>query len=171
MKVSELMTREVKTCTANDSLNDAARAMWDNDCGCVPILGDDSRLIGLVTDRDVCMAAYTQGRKLSDIQVTSSMSTNLFTCRESDDLTHAEAIMRDEKVRRLPVVDAHGRLVGILSLNDLARKAVGESAAREHGVTLDEVGETLGDICALRVCTIRPAGERTAKAERSLTSV
>jgi CBS domain-containing protein len=123
MKVGDLMTKDVRTCFATDSLNRAAQVMWENDCGCVPIVNDQGNLVGILTDRDICMAAYTQGRPLADIAVGAAASVKVTTVKETDSLSQAEKLMHDVQVRRLPVVDDHQRLVGLLSIGDLARRA------------------------------------------------
>lgn len=147
MKVSELMTREVKSCIERDSLQKVAKVMWDNDCGCVPVVDEENSVTGVVTDRDICMAAYTQGVPLYGIQVQTAMARTVVCCTENDDLATAEELMRQNQVRRLPVVNREGRLVGILSINDIAREAGKERAAGaklEVGDT--EVAETMGAI-------------------------
>jgi CBS domain-containing protein len=121
MNVAELMTRDVGTCAASDSINDAARIMWERDCGCVPVVDDGGTVIGMITDRDICMAAYTQGRRLMHMTVGSAASKNIVVVGENESLRRAEELMRHAQVRRLPVVDARGRLVGLISLSDLAR--------------------------------------------------
>ncbi len=109
--------------------------MWENDCGCVPVVDSAARVLGMVTDRDVCMAAYTRGQTLNHIPVSAAMSREVFACEPSDDLLDAQKVMRKHQVRRLPVNDSKGRLIGLLSLNDLARaiprKAVAKAAAAD----------------------------------------
>jgi len=123
MKVKDTMTKDVRTCRVTDSVNRAAQIMWENDCGCVPVVDDQNRLFGIVTDRDICMAAYTQGRPLWDIAVSSAASTKVTTVNEAASLREAENLMHDVRVRRLPVVDDEQRVVGLLSIADLARHA------------------------------------------------
>ncbi len=149
MRVGELMTVEVKACGPGDSLNRAAQIMWENDCGCVPVTDDGGRVVGMLTDRDVCMAAYTQGRLLAEIPVSSAMSKTVVACREDDTVATAGQRMREYRVRRLAVVDGDGRIVGILSLSDIARRARHErpSGKKPIELSLGEVGETLGSIC------------------------
>ncbi|CAN5917199.1 CBS domain-containing protein [soil metagenome] len=118
-----MMTRGVRTCCPDDSLNSAAQLMWQNDCGCVPVVDSDGRAIGMITDRDICMAAYTQGQPLGDMLVASAASREIMTMRENESLDAAEALMQKHKIRRIPVVDADRRPVGIVSMNDLARHA------------------------------------------------
>jgi len=149
MLVNNLMTANPKTCQPNDNLDAAARIMWEADCGAVPIVDNDGRVIGLVTDRDICMAAYTQGQPLRSIPLTVAMAKNVLTCRADDDVGAAESIMREARVRRLPVVDHDDRLVGMLSLNDLAREAVHEGVRRDAPQP-DDLARTLAAICEPR---------------------
>lgn len=142
MKVEDIMVREVRCCAPTDALNHGAQIMWESDCGCVPVVDADGRVIGMLTDRDICMAAYTQGATLSGIGVASAMCREVFSCRPSDDLPVAQELMRRHRVRRLPVTDAEGKLVGIVSLSDIAR-ALAHTAAGQA-----QVASTLVAICA-----------------------
>ena len=128
MKVKDIMTTNVRKCFTSDSLATAAQLMWEHDCGCVPVLNEDARVVGMITDRDICMAAFFQGTPLSGIKVSTVMSRQLFDCTSDDDLSAAERIMREKKVRRLPVLHQDGRLVGLVSLSDIARRADDEYA-------------------------------------------
>lgn len=153
MRVEQVMTRNVMVCTDADSLNRAAQLMWDNDCGCVPVLSadGDGGLVGIITDRDVAMAAYTQGKPLYAIPVTSAMAHEVIACHIQDGISQAEALMRDNRVRRLPVLDKNERLVGMLSLSDVAREAQREATAgRLAEVTEGSVSETLATLCQPR---------------------
>lgn len=150
MNVGQLMKQHAWYCFPDDSLNAAAEIMWDNDCGCIPVCGQEGRLVGMVTDRDVCMAAYLQGGTLRALRVYSAMSKEVFSCRPDDTLAKAEATMREHRVRRLPVVDDDGRVVGILSLSDIANEAGNGAGRKKKEVTFAEVGETLGAVCTPR---------------------
>ena len=153
MKIEQLMTREVKVCTEADTLSRAAQLMWECDCGCIPVIraDGDGRLAGVVTDRDIAMAAYTQGKQLWAIPVGTAMSHNVIACHANDGISLAEALMRDNRVRRLPVVDQNERLVGILSLNDLAREAQRDAAAGKRAEVSEEgVSKTLASVCQPR---------------------
>lgn len=145
MKVRDLMKSDVKSCRPSDSLNIAARIMWENDCGCVPVVDSENRVLGVLTDRDVCMAAYTQGLSLHLIQAESAMGSPAVCCNSTDKLETAEQLMRDAKVRRLPVCDREGKLVGILSLSDIAcatgRKGIRENQEAELARVLGAVSE------------------------------
>ena len=126
-RIEKLMHRPVVTCHVNDCLAKAARLLWEQDCGALPVVDENGRVVAMITDRDICMAAYTQGLPLQSIQVRSAMSNQLYSCRPSDPVVQAEKQMGEKQVRRLPVVDEQGRVLGILSLNDLTREA-GRSA-------------------------------------------
>ena len=137
MRVEEIMKRPVVTCRVDDTLNTAARLMWENDCGAVPVLGEDGAVVGMITDRDICMAAYTQGTALGAIPVCVAMSREVFSCHPDDPTIEVERLMQEKQVRRMPVVDPQGRPIGILSLNDLAREAARATARRTGGAGVD----------------------------------
>lgn len=154
MKVSDLMTRAVCSCRAGSTLNDAARIMWEHDCGAVPIVdaNDSSRVVGIVTDRDIAMAAYIRGQPLGSIPVEDVMARNPVTCEPDDSLEAAEQAMAEAHVRRLPVVDEGGRLIGLFSLAQLARavsRADERHDEREHPLAT-QLGDTLSRICISR---------------------
>lgn len=128
VKVKDVMTTNVSTCFMSDSLAKAAQLMWDHDCGCVPVLNEHGRVVGMLTDRDICMAAFFQAVSISGINVSAVMSRQLFHCISTDDLSAAETIMHEKKVRRLPVLNDEGRLVGLISLSDIASHADEEYA-------------------------------------------
>jgi len=146
MNVSQLMCRNVVTCGPTDSLEDAAHKMWEQDLGCLPVVDDENRVIGVLTDRDACMAAYTQGHSLKEIEVQTAMARHVFTRRPTDRLQDVEAIMRAHKVRRVPIVDGNGCLVGMVSLNDLAREAASERRRRTPDIPDSEIVTTIAII-------------------------
>jgi CBS-domain-containing membrane protein len=131
MYVHELMTPAPAVCTTSDHLSRAAQIMWDRDCGVVPVLDAAGQLAGVVTDRDLCMAAYTQGLALHELPVERVMSRVLTTIGPDDTIQDALEALAEAEVRRLPVVDAMGRLVGILSLADFVRAAQRTTARRQ----------------------------------------
>lgn len=118
--VSTIMSSDPKTCSPSDSLTRAAQIMWDGDCGAVPVVNSDGALVGIITDRDICMASYTRGQLPSALDVGSTMAKTVYRVAPSDSIAGVAALMGRYQVRRLPVVD-EGRLVGIVSLADLAR--------------------------------------------------
>ena len=151
MKVKDLMATEVKSCATYNTLNTAAQTMWDNDIGCVPIVDNDGRVVGMLTDRDVCMAAYIQGVPLMGSLVTSAMSKLVFSCAPEDDIASAEKLMREKQVRRLAVIDAQGRLAGIISLNDIAREGERETELEKTREVSDaEIARVMASVCAPR---------------------
>jgi CBS-domain-containing membrane protein len=121
MLIRDIMTTNVQSCGAYESINAAAQRMWDADVGAVPVLDDKQRVVGMLTDRDICMAAYTQGMPLRQIIAAEVMSRILVSCDPDDTIAHAEELMRTHQVRRLPVVDRARHLLGIVSVNDIAR--------------------------------------------------
>jgi len=115
---SDLMTQQVHHCRVTDRLDRVAAVMWNHDCGAVPVVGDGGRTIGMVTDRDICMAAYTRGQRV------------------------VQAVMRMHRIRRLPVIDIGGNLVGFLSLADIVRNAR-PPIEKDDALGFEKVGATL----------------------------
>jgi CBS domain-containing protein len=123
MRVEDLMTRDVSFCSPTDRLNDVSHIMWNQDCGVVPVVDPQHRVVGIITDRDVCMAAYTTGQTLRDLAVERVMSHVAHCCHQTDTIDSIHQRIRELQVRRLPVVDAEQKLVGLIGLGDLARAA------------------------------------------------
>jgi CBS domain-containing protein len=146
MQIKDVMSQPPVTCPVDSTLDHAARLMWEFDCGIIPVVNDDGRLAGVVTDRDVCMAAYTQGRSLASIPTTTAMYNRVVAVHASDPVEQAEQLMRDNQIRRLPVLDADGRPIGVVSMNDLARLA---ARAKKSGVDRELV-QTLAAVCQPR---------------------
>jgi CBS domain-containing protein len=144
-KVSELMSTDVARCTPGESLARAAQAMWERDCGCVPVTGEDGRLLGMLTDRDLAMACFTQGRGPHELLVAGAMSGTCSSCLASDTLASALRTMAQDQVRRLPVADAEGRLIGLLSLADVLQ-ALARGAPRTRRALLEPMLATLLEI-------------------------
>ena len=140
IKVEDAMTKAVWSCREDESLACAARLMWDHDIGAVPVLGGDGELVGIVTDRDLCMAAYFGGERMSSIPLGRVMSKVVFTVEPGQSVELAEDLMREKQVRRLPVVDG-GQVVGMITLGDLAR-----AAKVRRQITGNEVSATFAAI-------------------------
>lgn len=138
MKVENLMTSPVFTCSPKDTLHRAVRYMWEQDIGTVVVTNDDHEVVGMLTDRDVAMSAYLRGLKLAEIHVEDAMSRTAHCCEVGDDIQRAEALMQEKKVRRVPVRDADGRLAGIISLNDLSL-----AQGRRRALSDKEIARTL----------------------------
>jgi CBS domain-containing protein len=108
MRVKDIMSHPLVTAPVESTADVVARLMWEFDCGIVPIIGDDGRLAGVITDRDICMAAYTQGRPLTAISVTSAMAKDVAACHTGDAIESAERLMREHQIHRVPVLDRLG---------------------------------------------------------------
>lgn len=148
MRVSELMKSEVITCKDDARLGEVARLMWERDVGFVPVVSNrDGGLVGVITDRDALIGAYFHGTALWEIPVAEVMSRGIATCGPDADVSEAERLMREFQVHRLPVVARDGKLLGIVSLNDLAREATKYGDERLE----EEVALTLGAICQPRL--------------------
>ena len=147
MNVEQIMTTDLRTCSLADALDRAAQIMWEKDCGVVPVVDSEQRVVGVITDRDICMAAYIQGKPLSAISIASIGAKSVVAVRPGDSAQDAEALMQKHQVRRVAVMDVDGRLVGMLSLNDLVR------CARQHprDISRDEITKTLAAIGEPRV--------------------
>jgi CBS-domain-containing membrane protein len=105
--------------------------MWDHDCGCAPVVDAHGKLIGIITDRDISMAAYTQGTPLEAIPIERAMSPKVISCTRTDDLDTAHRLMRTHEIHRIPIVDSRGKPVGILSLSDVINHWHGDRAAEQ----------------------------------------
>ena len=130
MKISDCMTRDVRLASPDMSLQEAARLMGECDAGCLPV-GENDRLVGMLTDRDIAIRAVAQG-KGPDATVGEAMTREVEWCYEDDDAAEALQHMADEQIRRMPVLNREKRLVGIISLGDLAER----TQPRDTGETL-----------------------------------
>jgi CBS domain-containing protein len=147
MKAEEIMTRNVQSCRPEASLAHVAAIMWDYDCGAMPVVDDSNRVIGMITDRDIAIAAATKGRRATDITVGEVMSGNVFACARDEDVKSALKTMRRERVRRLPVISSDGRLAGILSINDIVLRAEEGKGKHVPDISYDEIVSTFKSVC------------------------
>lgn len=131
--------------------------MWEQDIGVVAVVDGNRRAIAMLTDRDACMAALLTGRALSQIPVSKAMSQGLYSVRRDQPIDAAELVMRQHQVRRIPVVDDDGRIVGLLSQNDLINEAAREREMRRKELSAVAVTATLADIGRSRVGSLAPA--------------
>jgi CBS domain-containing protein len=145
MKVEKLMSSSIWACTPDATLDQAVRLMEEHDCGWLPVVPGRGRyhVVGVITDRDICLAAHHLGTSLRKVHVREVMTVDVVTCSTQDETSTACARMRRAQVRRLPVVDEEGQLAGLLTLAQLAR-AAGERAS--FGVTTKDVAKTLASI-------------------------
>lgn len=149
MQVQEIMTRDVQCCGPDTNLAAAAKMMWDRDCGALPILNVQGQVMGMITDRDICMATATKNKPASEITVWETSSGKASTCRDTDEVHTALDIMKREKVRRLPVVDEDGVLQGIVAMNDFILAAGEGKNAKD--LSCEDVMRALKAISAHRV--------------------
>jgi len=143
MRVQEVMTVSPQACRSDASANEAARIMWECDCGVVPVVDSADRVVGIVTDRDITMAAYFQGAPLSHIPIGSIMSPEVVTCSADADLSEAEHLMQEKQIHRVPIVDQSGCLVGIVSLSDVARGVKRSGGLRQRNGEAQELLHTV----------------------------
>jgi CBS domain-containing protein len=142
MEVRELMTAPVRTVFKDDTLSCAVKMMRDHAVGCVPVVDEAGVLVGVLTDRDVTLAAYEVGEALWKLPVEQYMSRTVRTCVPDDRIEHAARTMRQYRVRRLPVVDGQGHPIGILSLDDLVHASRQPILEPTPGLTADELDDT-----------------------------
>lgn len=148
MYVSELMIKNVKCCDWNTTLEAAAIMMWDNDCGAIPIIDETYRPVGMVTDRDIAMAAALNHKPLWELRAGDiSGHRETYTCIPDDDIKSALNQMRTHKVRRLPVVNNLGQLQGILSIDDIIACCEKSPARDVQALSYDDTMHTLKAIC------------------------
>ena len=131
MKIQSIMTKDVATCGPHTDLAAVATLMWQRDCGIVPVVGEAGSVVGVITDRDICIAA------------SDAMSHPVHACMAGDDVSEALSVMKQFRVRRLPVIDKSGMLKGVVSMNDLVT-----AAGRAKGPAAKDVLATLSAICA-----------------------
>lgn len=145
MKIKDVMTTAVQTCRPDTDLATVAGQMWEHDCGIIPVVGDSGRVVGLVTDRDICIAAAS--RRLSPAHISAEQVTSgtVHACFPDDSVAEALSTMKQFQVHRLPVIDAQGLLKGIVSMNDLVR-----AAGPRNGVQAKTLVSTLAAICEPR---------------------
>ena len=146
MLVEQLMNRPPVSCADSDSLHRATGLMIEHDCGALPVVDGSGRLCGMLTDRDVCIAAHDLGLALDAITAAQAMTREPHTCRPGDPIGVAERLMSKCQVRRVPVVDDEGCLVGIITIGDLARQAEHADGQRRPEVSDTAVSRTYAAI-------------------------
>lgn len=158
MKLEQRMQQPVVKVGVDDDLGRAAQLLWEHDCGALVVVDIEGKLAGMVTDRDLCMAAWTRGLPLSAIPVRTAMASNVVRCRASDSDEDAARLMASHQIRRLPIVDADDRPLGLVALADLARAA---ATARDPAAAR-RVTETLAAVSRRREAEPARAVGKTA---------
>lgn|SRR5215469_9706049 len=128
MKVKNSMHKGVEWMSPDTPVKTLAKAMLEHDIGAIPI-GENDRLVGMVTDRDITVRAVANGKDISALTARDVMTKGIVWCRDNDDVTHAANVMQSKQIRRLPVIDKDKRMVGIMSLGDLSHAATERTAA------------------------------------------
>ena len=139
MKVKEVMMGTPYYCQRETNLGSATELMWNANCGFLPAEAADGKVIGVITDRDICIALGTRSRLAGDISVGEVMSGKLYSCAPEDDIHVALQTMKDGKVRRLPVIAQKGSLVGVISMDDILLRTEPMSLGKEPELSSDEV--------------------------------
>jgi len=155
MIIADIMTPYPRSCSVDDTLERAARLMWEHDCGALPIADRRGHIIGMVTDRDICMAAYTQGRPLREVPVTVAASQSVHSVPPEASLALAYHLMKMHRVRRLPVIDLGGNLVGIVSVGDIVRCAR-HARGLDDDVDPERIMSMLAEVCRSSVVAKPP---------------
>ncbi|HYO14641.1 MAG TPA: CBS domain-containing protein [Thermoanaerobaculia bacterium] len=139
--VRDIMTENPAVCTPETTARDAARMMEENDCGSLPVVEtrDSMKLIGIVTDRDLALRILGRGQN-PDTRILEAMTRNVAAVRRDDNLDEVERLMAEQQVRRIPVVDEDGRILGIIAQADLAREQ-GAVGSRDFGRVLEKISE------------------------------
>ena len=158
MKVKEIMTVNPKACRTTTNLAEAASFMWDSDCGMLPVVADGERVVGLITDRDICIGGATRNRNLSDIAVEEVITGKVYSCAPEDDVRKALETMQEHKVRRLPVVAADGTLEGVLSISNITINAKETTGNKVPEISFRDLVQTYKALCARA-----PSAEQASK--------
>jgi CBS domain-containing protein len=143
MRVRDVMVGTPAFCTVNTNLAAAVEILWNRNCGFLPIVNEEEKVVGVVTDRDIAIALGTRNRLPGEIPVREVASKELFSCKPEDDIHTALQLMTEKKIRRLPVVGVSGALVGILTMDDIVLHAESRKPGKYPELTSDEVFKTL----------------------------
>lgn len=119
MTIRDVMTTQITTCQPETNLAAASALMWDNDCGALPVLTETGELVGTLTDRDICIALGTRNVRAAELMVRDVVESDPLICTSTDDIRSALQIMREARIRRLPVVNEGGVLEGMVSIDDI----------------------------------------------------
>jgi CBS-domain-containing membrane protein len=170
MKVSELMCSDVSSCGPRTNLAEAAEMLWKG-CGALTVVDEKKHVLGIVTDRDICIALGTRNRRASEIAVEEVMSKNVITCGADDDMKTVLGTMQARKVWRLPVVTADKTLRGVVSLSAVVRQssATGELSHANVMAVMKRICERRTDAASLKGSGAEAASLAKTTAEPSLT--
>lgn len=139
MKVQECMCGKVACVTPQDTISNVAKVMQANHIGCVPVCNEQKQICGIITDRDIVLRAVACDKDMNNTMASEIMTTDLCTCKQDDEMTNAQSQMEFNQIRRLPVCDNQNRVVGMLTLGNLANN--------NTQIGKNQVATTLGNIC------------------------
>lgn len=143
--VRDLMQCSPKSCQPNTNLAEVIGLLWSCGCGALPVVDSAGRVVGIITDRDICVALGTRDRRPSELVAGQVMSRNVATCLTGDDIHTALKTMRSRRIRRLPVLGEHGRLEGVLCMSDLTLAARHDDGSKP-ALSYEDVMSTLKGI-------------------------
>lgn len=139
MKVKDCMCTDACICTPESSVCDCAKIMNDNHIGCIPVCNSEDKVVGIITDRDIVLRCVACGKDPQNTKLSEVMTCNdICCCNPEQDICDAENDMCKSQIRRIPVVDENNKIVGMLSLGDLAKN---------QNVSKEEIGQTIENIC------------------------
>ena len=139
MKVKDCMCNDVCCVKPETKISDVAKLMSQNHIGCVPVCDNNNCICGIVTDRDIILRTVACDKDVCNTKVSDIMTANVCTCKEDEEISNAESKMSQNKIRRLPVCDSNNKVVGILTIGDLAQN--------DKEIGKQEVCTTISDIC------------------------
>jgi CBS domain-containing protein len=142
MKVVDVMMGTPYHCQPETNLGSATELMWTGNCGFLPVVGKGGKVVGIITDRDICVALGTRGRPSGDVTVAEVMSPKVYCCAPEDDIHVALRAMREGHVRRLPVITKEGGLVGVISMDDILLRAEAPSIGKTPELSSEEIVKT-----------------------------
>ena len=160
MKVVDIMMGTPYHCRPETNLGSATELMWTGNCGFLPVVGNEGKVIGIITDRDICVALGTRGKPSGDVTVAEVMSAKVYSCAPEGDIHVALRTMREGHVRRLPVITKEGALVGVISMDDVLLRAESPSLGKVPELSSEDIVKTFR---AINVCQL-PQTAATKKA-------
>ena len=142
MKVVDVMTGTPYQCRPETNLGSATEFMWRGNCGFLPVVGKEGKVVGIITDRDICIALGTRNQPAGDLAVADVMSWKVYSCSPEDDIHVALKAMREGRVRRLPVIAKDGALIGVISMDDVLVRAEPQGPGKVVELSTEDVVKT-----------------------------
>lgn len=162
MKVKDVMMRTPAFCNEGSNAGEAVEMMWKRNCGLLPIMDAKNKVVGVVTDRDLCIALGTRGIPAGQLTIAAVADGRVFSCSPEDEIHLALAKMSRNKVRRLVVLEKNGQLAGIVSMDDIVRHAAQQAADEPVELSYADVVSTLQHVFEMAVPQTVPAKKAAA---------